>query len=91
MKIKALKSFCGTVTMGIGDIKDVDESMALGLIGAGYAQPVEEKAETLKETVPPEAAKADEEKTPPDEAAPPAETEQPPKKSAKKVTKNETK
>lgn len=43
MKIKALKSFCGTVTMGIGDIKDVEEKTALGLIGVGYAQSVEEK------------------------------------------------
>lgn len=43
MKIKALKSFCGTVTMGIGDIKDVEEKTALGLIGVGYAQSAEEK------------------------------------------------
>lgn len=91
MKIKALKSFCGTVTMGIGDTKDVDESVALGLIGAGYAQPVEEKAETHMETVPPEAEKAGEEKTLSDEAALSAETEQPSKKSTKKATKNEAK
>lgn len=91
MKIKALKSFCGTVTMSIGEVKDVNDDMALNFIGAGYAQPVEEKVETLKETVPPEAAKADEEKTPPDEAAPPAETDQPLKKSTKKAAKNETK
>lgn len=50
MKIKALKSFCGTVTMGIGDIKDVEEKTALGLIGVGYAQPVEEKAPPEKTT-----------------------------------------
>ena len=91
MKIKALKSFCGTVTMGIGDAKDVEKSVALGLIGAGYAQPVEEKAETHKETALPEAVKADDEKILPDEAALSEETEQPPKKSTKKATKNETK
>ena len=79
MKIKALKSFCGTVTMSIGEVKDVNDDMALNFIGAGYAQPVEEQAETHKETVPP------------DEAALSAETEQPPKKSTKKATKNETK
>lgn len=85
MKIKALKSFCGTVTMSIGEVKDVNDDMALNFIGAGYAQPVEEKAETHKETVPPEAEKADGEKTPP------AETKRSSKKSTKKVTKNETK
>lgn len=37
MKIKALKSFCGTVTMGIGEEKEVSDAMAAGLIGAGYA------------------------------------------------------
>lgn len=53
MKIKALKSFCGTVTMGIGDVKDVEEKMASELIGAGYAQSVEEKtpSEKAKEQV----------------------------------------
>lgn len=50
MKVKALKSFCGTVTMGIGDVKDVEEKMALGLIGAGYAQLVEEKATAGKQS-----------------------------------------
>ena len=50
MKIKALKSFCGTVTMGIGEVKDVDEKTALGLIGVGYAEPVEDKALPEKAT-----------------------------------------
>lgn len=48
MKIKALKSFCGTVTMGIGDVRDVEEKMASELIGAGYAQSVEEKTPSKK-------------------------------------------
>ncbi|MCM1055945.1 MAG: hypothetical protein NC394_10545 [Bacteroides sp.] len=49
MKIKALKSFCGTVTMGIGEIKDVEDGVAFGLIGAGYAETAEEKADPDKQ------------------------------------------
>lgn len=37
MRIKALKSFCGTVTMGIGEEKEISDNMAVGLIAAGYA------------------------------------------------------
>lgn len=64
MKIKALKSFCGTVTMGVGDIKDVEKGMALGLIGAGYAQfaeekPPSEKVEEPNEEPTPEGAAAE--------------------------------
>lgn len=37
MKIKALKPFCGTVTMGVGEEKDVPDSTARELISAGHA------------------------------------------------------
>ncbi len=37
MKIKALKSFCGTVTMGVGEEKEVQDGTAYDLIAAGYA------------------------------------------------------
>lgn len=56
MKIKALKSFCGTVTMGIGEVKDVDDKTALGLIGVRYAEPVEEKPKKATEDNQEEAA-----------------------------------
>ncbi len=37
MRIKALKPFCGTVTMGVGEEKEVPDSTARELITAGYA------------------------------------------------------
>lgn len=37
MKIKALKSFCGTVTMGAGEEKEVRDSTARELITMGHA------------------------------------------------------
>ena len=37
MKIKALKPFCGTVTMGVGEEKEVRDSTARELIAAGLA------------------------------------------------------
>lgn len=37
MKIKALKPFCGTVTMGVGEEKEVRDSTARELIAAGHA------------------------------------------------------
>lgn len=80
MKIKALKSFCGTVTMGIGDIKDVEEKMALGLIGAGYAQSTEEKA-------PPKKAEEPNEEPTPEGAAAETDTAGQQGESAKKSSK----
>lgn len=76
MKIKALKSFCGTVTMGVGDVKDIEDGMASGLIGAGYAIacPDEEK-----KAAPPEG-----ETTPEDTASQEAAAAEP-KKAAKKA------
>ena len=46
MKIKALKSFCGTVTMSPADEpKEVADSLAENLIAAGYAEKVEDTHE----------------------------------------------
>lgn len=44
MKIKALKSFCGTVTMSPSDEpREVADGLAEKLIAAGYAEKVEDK------------------------------------------------
>lgn len=45
MKIKALKSFVGVVTMTAGEIKDVQTVYANDLIHAGYAVEVKKAAE----------------------------------------------
>lgn len=37
MKIKALTSFTGAITMTTGDIRDVEDAVAKDLIAAGYA------------------------------------------------------
>ena len=46
MKIKALKSFCGTVTMSPSDTsREVPDNLAENLIAAGYAAKVEDNPE----------------------------------------------
>ena len=40
MKIKALVSFAGIVTMGVGEVKDVPTEIANDLIQAKYAEKV---------------------------------------------------
>lgn len=47
MKIKALKSFSGTVTMSMNEIKDIEDKIAENLIAVKYAVAVtvEPKAE----------------------------------------------
>lgn len=42
MKIKALTSFAGAVSMHIGEVKEIDDSNAAALIACGYAEAVEE-------------------------------------------------
>lgn len=51
MKIKALKSFCGTVTMCPKDApREVSDKLAKELIAAGYAEEVKpEKSEKIPE------------------------------------------
>ena len=54
MKVKALKSFSGAVSMAKGDVRDInDEYILKDLIKAGYVveeakEPAEEKAEKPK-------------------------------------------
>lgn len=51
MKIKALKSFCGTVTMAMNEVKEVDDKMAENLIAVNYAVAVpEDKADKKKKS-----------------------------------------
>lgn len=65
MLIKALKSFCGTVTMCPKDApREVSDSLAKRLIAAGYAEEVKpEKSEKVPENAEP-AAENEEESTP---------------------------
>lgn len=51
MKIKALKNFCGKITMSVGDIRECsDEDTLADLIRAGYVESVEEKASESADT-----------------------------------------
>lgn len=43
MKVKALVSFAGAISMGAGEIRDIDEAMARDLLRAGYI--VEDKVD----------------------------------------------
>lgn len=52
MKIKAKISFCGKVSLSMGEIKDVDDAAALDLIKAGLA---EEVADEVSEPAKPSA------------------------------------
>lgn len=49
MKVKAIKSFIGLVSMSAGDIKDIDSDEVINdLIGAGLVVAVEEKKVEVK-------------------------------------------
>lgn len=48
MKIKALKSFSGTVTMTMNEIKEVDDKIAENLIAVKYAAAVTAEADRDK-------------------------------------------
>lgn len=56
MKVKAIVSFAGVETMAPGDVKDVSDALAQGLIEAGYAEPVEAQTSTGNEAEPDEEA-----------------------------------
>lgn len=43
MKIKAKVSFAGIVTMGVGEVREVDSEIANDLLRAGYVEKVVEK------------------------------------------------
>lgn len=47
MKVKALVSFAGAISMGAGEIRDIDEADARDLLRAGYI--VEDKVDKAVE------------------------------------------
>lgn len=47
MRVKALESFAGAVSMAAGETKDIDDAIAQDLLRAGYV--VEEKVYNAKE------------------------------------------
>lgn len=42
MRIKALVSFAGIITMNIGEVREVEEKLASSLISCGYADEITE-------------------------------------------------
>ena len=48
MKVEALTSFAGRVSMFKGEVKDIDDSLADSLSKVGYVKKIEEKKETKK-------------------------------------------
>jgi hypothetical protein len=51
MKVKAKVSFAGIVTMGVGDVREVDSVIADDLLRAGYVEKVEKPAKDTKKGV----------------------------------------
>ena len=47
MKVKALVSFAGVVSMGAGETRDIDDNIARDLLHAGYV--IEDKADKAQE------------------------------------------
>ena len=49
---KALKSFCGKVSMKKGEVKDInDEDIANDLLNAGYIEKIKEEIKEVKEEI----------------------------------------
>ena len=44
----ALKSFCGQISMGEGEVRDIDPSLVQDLLKAGYIKPVGKEEKTVK-------------------------------------------
>ena len=64
MKVKALVSFAGAVSMYAGETRDIDDNIARDLLHAGYV--IEDKADKAQEAeivVKPAATKAKSKKT----------------------------
>ncbi len=81
MLVKALTSFAGVISMGVGEVREiVDKEIAKDLIKAGHV--VEVKAEKAKKEV--EAAKAAEEAVENTVEKSEAKEEEPVEKSTKK-------
>ena len=51
MKYKATISFTGVVSMAMGDVKELDSSVAENLVKVGYLIPLDKKAEPKEEPV----------------------------------------
>lgn len=50
MKVKARVSFCGVVSMRMGEVKDIsDKSILTDLLKAGYIEKIEEEKENGQE------------------------------------------
>lgn len=47
MRVKALVSFAGAISMGAGEIRDIDDVAARDLLSAGYI--IEDKADKAQE------------------------------------------
>ena len=48
MKVEALTTFAGRVSMYKGEVKDIDDSLADSLARVNYVKKIEEKKETKK-------------------------------------------
>lgn len=76
MKLKALKSFGGKISMYAGEVRDiVDEFIVKDLLRAGYVEPDAQEAEIVEKPV----------------EKPAKSVENPPEKPAKKSTKRKKK
>ncbi len=51
MKVKAKVSFAGIVTMGVGEVREVESKIADDLLRAGYVEKVEKPAKAPKKGV----------------------------------------
>lgn len=49
MKYKATVSFTGVVSMAVGDVKELDSSIADNLVKVGYIVPIGQKTEPVEE------------------------------------------
>lgn len=52
MLVKATISFCGVVSMRMGEVRDItDKPVLTDLLKAGYIEKIEEEKKTVKKTV----------------------------------------
>jgi hypothetical protein len=52
MIVKAKNSFCGVVSMTMGEIRDIsDKSIVTDLLKAGYVEEIKEEKKTVKKAV----------------------------------------
>ena len=50
MKVRGLRSFCGTLNMRKNQIKDIDEKTAERLVKVGYVEYVDQPKEAVKKS-----------------------------------------